>query len=179
MFCQETVPGEKLHLQEQTQNHSIGHELCSIGNWLKYSEATCYTIRGTHQGSHHGLSLTNHLLHHPACSKQIGLVQPFIPWKHRSCCPAQGMVCPACASVASETGRMGHTGREPSDTLTHRAGHGSWHHSMSPHHRPLARAAQSPSQGTWGAWGTSTCLWFQGLRARALCKRPVPSPHLT
>lgn len=38
MFCHEAVPGEKLHLQEQTQNHSIGLKLCSVGNWLRYSQ---------------------------------------------------------------------------------------------------------------------------------------------
>lgn len=113
MFCHEAVPGEKLHLQEQTQNHSIGLKLCSVGNWLRYSQvplAMGYAIRGTHQGSHDCLShLTKHLLHDPAGSKQVGLEEPFLPLKHSSCCPAQaaGVACPASAPAASEPGAWG------------------------------------------------------------------------
>lgn len=51
--------GRSFIYKSKLKSTSFGHELCSISNWLKYSEvplATCYTIRGTHQVSHYRLS---------------------------------------------------------------------------------------------------------------------------
>lgn len=58
-FAMRQFLGRSFIYKSKLKSTSFGHELCSIRNWLKYSEvplATCYTIRGTHQVSHYRLS---------------------------------------------------------------------------------------------------------------------------
>lgn len=171
MFCHEAVPGEKLHLQEQTQNHSIGLKLCSVGNWLRYAQvplAMGYAIRGTHQGSHDCLShLTKHLLHDPAGSKQVGLEEPFLPLKHSSCCPAQAAGV-ACQPLPQRPANQGHGthGQEPLGHHSHLTPPKDRTRLLAPHH--------DTTLWTSGSWSPEPQPRDQG------CSRgsgPGPSPR--
>lgn len=94
---------------------------------------------------------------------------------------------PSLCLSGQRTRGMGHTGRSPLDTTvtSHhpRTGHGSWHHTMTPHYGPLARGAQSPSQGIRGAQGAlgqgllqEPCLLLSSSHLLPCEHHPLPLP---